>query len=227
MNLYSVPNHILERYPDTYFSKRQGNDPLRQRQFSLEKQMIEKYVKGGAVLDVGCSTGEFLSAIEWQGEKYGMEISDFARAQAKESGIRFDRDLLNTVDFFDLVVFRGTIQHVDEPFRFIKLAYKSLKPGGFVVFLATPNVNSPLYRAKKTLPALNPRLNFYVPDDINFPNALRNFGFEVREMRYPYLGTPYCRLFRDHFYFFLNLISKKFYPHAFWRSMIEVVAQKT
>jgi SAM-dependent methyltransferase len=171
-------------------------------------------------MDVGCSTGEFLSAIDWQDERFGMEISGFARSIAIENGVRFDLDIFSETDFFDVVIFRGTIQHLDEPFLFIKYAFRALRPGGYIVFLATPNINSPFYRLKKTLPFLDAPRNFYMPDDISLRQSLTNFGFVVRETRYPYLHTPYARPVRDHWRFLRNLLSPRstVIPHAFWRS---------
>lgn len=214
-------------YPEDYFKLRQHNDPKRRAQFLAEGEFIRRHITSGRVMDVGCSTGEFLTTIEWQGEKYGMEISPFARAIAEKSGVRFDKDLFSETDFFDLVVFRGTIQHIDEPFRFMKFAHRALKPGGFVVFLATPNINSPFYWLKKTLPFLDAPRNFYLPDDINLSRSLTNYGFTVRETRFPYLGTPYAQPLKDHWRFLKNCLNPgKTYPHAFWRSSMELIAQK-
>ena len=215
-------------YGEDYFETRLSNDPERLAQFRSEGELIRRYVRSGRAMDVGCSTGEFLSAIDWQDERFGMEISEYARAVAVEAGVRFDRDIFSESDYFDLVIFRGTIQHLDEPFKFIKHAFGALRPGGYVVFLATPNINSPFYRLKKTLPFLDAPRNFYVPDDISLAQTLTNFGFVVRETRYPYLGTPYARPLRDHWRFLRNLLSRRstVIPHAFWRSSMEMVAQK-
>lgn len=141
--------------------------------------------------------------------------------------MRFDRDSVSESDFFDLVIIRGTIQHLDEPFLFLKHAFTALRPGGYLVFLATPNTNSPFYRLKKRLPFIDRPRNFYIPDDVGLAQVLTNFGFVVRETRYP-LGTPYARPLRDHWRFLRNLLSRRssVIPHAFWRSSMEMVAQK-
>ncbi|MBI4569664.1 MAG: class I SAM-dependent methyltransferase [Planctomycetes bacterium] len=223
---YEPVKSVGEMYPDAYFANRVGNDPRRQAQFQLEAALIRKYVESGPILDVGCSTGEFLQALAWPGERHGMEVSVHARRIAQERGVRFDRDIFNAADFFACVVFRGTIQHIDEPFRFIKQSNRAMRVGGHLFFLATPNLNCPVYRWTKRLPIIDPATNYYVPDDVNLPMALRNFGFEVLEIRYPYWNTPYCRPLRDHLLFLLNLFSRRYRPHAFWRNSMEVVARK-
>ncbi len=219
---------LEDLYGEDYFTTRLSNDPKRLAQFRAEGELIRRYVPSGRAMDVGCSTGEFYEAIGWRGERYGMEISGYARRLAEDNGVRFDRDIFSASGFFDLVIYRGTIQHLDEPFLFLKRTLTALKPGGFVVFLATPNINSPFYRAKKTLPFIDEPRNFYVPDDVGLQRSLRNFGFVVREVRYPYLGTPYAHPLRDHWRFLRNLLSPRstVIPHAFWRSSMEIVAQK-
>src|SRR4051812_42804007 len=99
MNGYEPAAGQAELYGENYFADRCGTDPRRQRQFELEGEFLRKHIAGGRVLDVGCSTGEFLSAVAWQGERYGMEISEHARAHAERSGMRFDKDIFNTTDF--------------------------------------------------------------------------------------------------------------------------------
>ena len=70
---------LKDRWPDTYFENRQGNDHSRQLQFRLDEQFIKKYISNGLICDIGCSTGEFLRSLKWDGDYYGMEISDAAR----------------------------------------------------------------------------------------------------------------------------------------------------
>src|SRR5437870_5168060 len=114
-----------------------GNDAKRIAQFKLDGQYVRRFIAHGVCCDVGCSTGEFLRTIEWNGPTYGMEISAHAQQIAEQNGIRFDKNIYTESGFFDLVIFRGTIQHVDEPFCMMKAAYSALKKGGFIVFLAT------------------------------------------------------------------------------------------
>lgn len=216
---------LKERYDDNYFVKRVGNDPKRLASFTQEAALIRKYVQQGTLLDVGCSTGEFIQSLNWQGNCYGMEISDYAAAEAAKSGIRFDHDILNSRDFFDLIIFRGTIQHVDTPFLYMKSAFSALKPGGHMVFLATPNANSLYYKLWNTLPALDPKLNFFVPSDHVLAASLQNFGFQIMEIRRPYLTSPYASPLRDHWNFLLKCLgfNVKF---PFWGNMMEVVVRK-
>ena len=224
MKKYYEPS-ITERWPDNYFKKRLGNDINRLKQFDLDKKLIKKYFKQGNICDVGCSTGEFLKYLGLNSGLYGMEINKYAKKQASKF-INFKKNIFTERNFFNLVIFRGTIQHVDEPFRMMKEAHKSLKKKGLIIFLATPNSNSILYKLKNNLSFLDKKTNFYIPGDIELKNTLENFGFKVLEINYPYLDTPYVNLIRDHLLFILNMFSKNFFPHPFWKSSMNIVAQK-
>src|ERR1700730_14673881 len=130
-------------YKDDYFTGRQKNDEKRLKTFLQEKAFMSRHMPlSGAVCDVGCSTGEFLETIQWNGPRFGMEVNPAAIEAAKKSGFSFEKSILTEQNFFDAVIFRGTIQHVPDPFLYIGAAHKSLKKGGAVVFLATPNANS-------------------------------------------------------------------------------------
>lgn len=213
-------------YDDSYFEDRNLVDKKRINSFQQEVFFINKYIKNGCICDVGCSTGEFLREIKWPGERFGMEINDNAKKLAKDCGVRFDKDILNQELFFDIVVFRGVIQHLPNPFFYIQNAYKSLKPGGFIVFLATPNMNSIYYKLFNDLPMLENKLNFYIPSDKTLKNILMNFNFKVIETEKPYNKSPYANLLSDHYKFIKKVLFKTEDTFAFWGNSMNIIAQK-
>jgi len=214
-------------YKDDYFTGRQKNDDRRLTSFQQEKAFMSRHMPlSGAVCDVGCSTGEFLETIQWAGPRFGMEVNPSAVEVARTSGFSFDKSILTEENFFDAVIFRGTIQHVPDPFLYIGAAYKSLKKGGVAVFLATPNANSVVYKLFNTLPALDPVLNFYVPSDVTLSDVLRNYEFSVVDIEYPYVNSPYASPVADHLNFLKALVTRKKPRFAFWRNMMNVIARK-
>ena len=218
---------VADAYTDAYFETRNCTDRKRLASFMREKEFLLRHVSlTGVVCDVGCSTGEFLTTIDWLGDKYGMEVNATAIGLAQKSGIRFDKSILTEKEFFDAVIFRGTVQHLLEPFLYIARAFDALKHGGFLVFLATPNANSVTYKLFNTLPALEPEQNFYIPSDITLANVLRHLDFEVVEIQYPYLSSPYARPARDHVAFVASLILAREPRYPFWRNMMNVIARK-
>ena len=216
-----------KNWPNIYFKDRLGNNYLRLKQFQIDKKLINEFILKGKICDVGCSTGEFLDSIDWKKNAYGMETNKYAKKIASRF-ISFKKDIFNSKNFFDLIIFRGTIQHIDEPFNFIKKSYSALKKGGYIIFLSVPNGNSPLFRIKKTLPVLhkNEGLIYYIPRDNEMINCLKNFGFKLKKIEYPYINTPYENFVSDHLKFLINIFSNKFIPHAFWRSSFNIVCKK-
>lgn len=214
-------------YRDEYFTGRQLNDPKRILSFQQEKDFLLRYTRlDGAVCDVGCSTGEFLEYIQWSGRRFGLEINETARRSAAARGVSFERSILTEEDFFDTVIFRGTIQHLPQPFVYIENAFRALKSGGVAAFLATPNANSIVYKLFNDLPALDSKLNFYIPSDRSLSAVLENAGFQIAAIEFPYLASPYARPLLDHARFLATLVSRRQPRFAFWRSMMNLIAVK-
>jgi SAM-dependent methyltransferase len=155
-----------------------------------------------------------------------MEINESAKKMANNIGISFEKDILNQANFFDVVIFRGTIQHLPNPFSYIQNAYNSLKIGGYIIFLATPNSNSLFYKYFNDLPALQSEYNFYIPSDITLSNILVNNKFKVLEVEKPYINSPYSQPILDHLKFFKRLVFRGKDDFAFWGNMMNVIAKK-
>ena len=157
-----------------------------------------------------------------------MDIAKVAIKEARSKGIKindFPKAYEYPKEYFDVIVFRGSLQLIPTPFSIIEICIKLLKPGGYIIFLSTPNSNSPYYRRFKTLPFLTPHLNFLIPSDVMMKNALINFGLKVVNIYYPYYGGPYANFVKDHIFYILSFlgIKKRF---AFWKSSMEIYAQK-
>jgi len=197
--------HFVE-YNKNYFLKRNLNDPKRLKSFLYEKKILEEFIDFNLkVCDIGCSTGEFLEFLKWDGSKYGMEINPGAIKVAKKKGINFKKNILTNKNFFDVIIFRGTIQHVDQPFFYIEKSYESLKKGGYLFILATPNISSIYYRLFKNLPALDDEKNYYLPSYDNLINIVSRYGFKFIKGDFPYSKSGYDNSLSDYFYFVLKL----------------------
>jgi SAM-dependent methyltransferase len=226
--LTSVGVTQQRRYDESYFSVYRG-DSKRQQMYRAERDRIEVLMPSGRILDVGCGLGGFLQEFDpakW--DRYGTDVADLAIKEARLCGVKV-KDFSEAYDypeeFFNVIVFRGSLQLIPTPFSVIETCIKLLAPGGFMIFLSTPNSNSPYYWRFKTLPFLTPHANFLIPSDIMMKNALQNFGLEIVDIRYPYLGGPYARPLRDHALFLLSFFGvKRKFP--FWRSAMEIYASK-
>ena len=218
-----------QRYDEAYFEAYQ-HDPLREAWYRSERDAVEaRYPRGGSILDVGCGLGTFLQLFDdsrWR--KFGVDVSEHAIAAARARGIAvkaYDRAYDYPDESFDVIVFRGTVQHLDTPFAVIQRCVRLLKTDGLMAFLSTPNANALCFRWFGTLPFLEPELNYWIPSDTTLPNALGNFGLTVLEVRHPYLETPYARPLRDHLRFALRCLGIKT-EFPFWGNMMECYATK-
>jgi|SRR5581483_1712222 len=213
-------------YDRGYFDARSSGEGARtsMRIQELDRVGRRTGLEGGVVIDVGCGLGELLDLMpgdRWK--KYGVEVSGSARDVCRGKGISFD--LPTSEGWCDLVVLRGSLQHLDRPLETLVSSYRWLREGGWLVALATPNAGGPVYRLFQDLPALDPPRNFVVFSDRVLRQCLLNIGFREPHFEYPYLGTPYARPVRDHVGFVLRLFGIKS-RFAFWRNMMECYAQR-
>jgi len=215
-------------YDETYFHSYVAGttDPLYEKRLKMYRQeiaRIEKYKNKGSVLDVGCGTGDFLSLFDtsrWR--KYGIEISDYAKGKALAHKIIFDFDRQQTAQF-DLIVYRGTIQHIEEPIASLKETIRWLKPDGVMAFLATPNTGGICYRLFQELPMMDRERNFVLFSDRTLRQVLSNLGMEVVEVVFPYWNTPYRAWPDDILNFLVRLFGVKV-TFAFWGNVFECYA---
>ena len=100
----------------------------------------------GRLLDVGCGPGRLLQELRGQGwDVHGVDFSSVAVSRAQSVGLNVkEGDLLTACfesDFFDVVIFSHSLEHVYDPVATLSEARRILKPGGWVL-LYLPNVGS-------------------------------------------------------------------------------------
>lgn len=117
---------------------------------------------GGNLLDVGCSTGQFLAKARGQGfDVAGIEFSEgSARFAADHFGLAVQQGSIHQCTLpagsLDMVTMFDVIEHVPDPASDITAAWELLKPGGWFV-LSTPNIDG-----------LFPRLSFKLAGALNY-----------------------------------------------------------
>lgn len=192
-------NRYEELFPDSYFADRAFFDEDRKKSIKLEVAWLESLGVniGSVVCDVGCSTGEFLEYSNWSGPKFGMEVNEFAIGEAKKRGIDFSKNITNSKQFFDVVIMRGVMQHLDQPFSYIDQAANSLKEGGFLSILQTPDIGGLYYRIFKSLPALELNNTYFLPDSDQMIRICARSNLKLVQQEKPYWGTPYAAPKKD------------------------------
>lgn len=113
----------------------------------LKRRKIEKFRPKGAILDVGCGTGEFLKEMHQNGwQATGIEKDKRAAEFAQKSyglnvftcGLEEVNSLSKT---FDVITFWHVLEHVYDPTASLQIARNMLTDEGLIL-LAAPNIAS-------------------------------------------------------------------------------------
>jgi len=109
--------------------------------------LIERHrsTKGGRLLDVGCSTGWFLSVASQGGwQATGIDVSPSAVAYNRARGLDARLATLERHEFgapaFDVVTMFDSIEHMPSPMRALAAARELLTDDGLLV-VTTPNID--------------------------------------------------------------------------------------
>ena len=189
-----------------YFAYRQ-DDLIKKQQrditYLIDRDWVSLFVRGGKVLDVGCSGGFFLSKFSpgnW--DRFGVEIaSDAAEYAMSNFGIPVRVGDIVALDFaerFDLVMLRGVIEHFCDPISVLEKCCKLLKPGGFLFITATPAGDSfafEVYREKWGLFTPLEHIHFFSVKLLS--RVLNNYGMRLVSYHYQYEETPYANAPED------------------------------
>jgi SAM-dependent methyltransferase len=148
--LASPPNpaemglHYTEDYHKAIVAAGEGSAASRWKD---QRTLISRYKNGGTILDLGCSSGGFLSTMkgkEWQ--LYGIEMEETTaeRARASTGAEVFVGDVVDAPFLpasFDVITCFDVLEHVYNPRQFLMKAREWLKPGG-IFYAMMPNIDS-------------------------------------------------------------------------------------
>ncbi len=150
---------------------------------------IPKFVKGGRLLDIGCSWGGYLSQMQDYGwDVYGTEINENAVKYAHEKlgleNIRqgFFEDLSWEQDFFDAVNMNMVLEHLYDPDENLRLVNSAMKQNGQLIIVVPDisGVEARLYKDKAYTLQVPQHLNHFSPKTIT--NFLNKAGFNVEKI---------------------------------------------
>jgi len=108
-------------------------------------------LKGAAVLDVGCGSGNFMASLRAAGAEVvcGVEPNEVARNEAIQRGFEtFDSISGLGEQKFDLVVMNDVIEHLRDPLADCRLLRQCLSPAGSV-YIVTINLGGLKSRLKR------------------------------------------------------------------------------
>ena len=110
------------------------------------RRRVERYVRGGSLLDIGSGDGRFVHHMARHGwDATGLDFSPAALEYAGriESGGRFVQGSLDDEKFrpcsLELITLWQVLEHIGEPRPLLRRCHEMLKPGGVLV-AAVPNI---------------------------------------------------------------------------------------
>lgn len=164
------------------------------------RQMLKLIHPYGRILDNGCGPGHF--AAKWLKGKDVIGL-DIAEEMVKYAKTRMDnvvqgdsQELPFEDESFDTIFARGLIHHLPEPEKGVSEMYRTLKPGGRVLFVEP--ISSVLSRLPRKI--ANKKSDHFSEDHKNFERKklikIISKHFEIQKIRpfgylaYPLLGFP-------------------------------------
>lgn len=146
-HVYCSPRleHMYKYYADVVDQDYLKNEHLRVATAKEVVRTIKKFAPSGALLDIGCSTGDFLTVAQEYYKAEGVELSEWASKIAIERKLTIHKKTLNnlagTGQSYDIATMWGVIEHLEHPLEEMRLVNRLLKTGG-VVCLWTGNMDS-------------------------------------------------------------------------------------
>jgi cyclopropane fatty-acyl-phospholipid synthase-like methyltransferase len=138
-------------YSDEYFTGGEYQDyaadkAIIQRNFRARIPDLKRLAPSGSLLEIGSAYGFFLDVAKKHWQVKGVEITPEGVRYAQETlGLNVTRadflDLPDEPESYDLICMWDTIEHLQQPIRYIEKAAKWLKPGGALV-MTTGNIES-------------------------------------------------------------------------------------
>ncbi len=189
----------------------------------LLRSQLERFCKGGKILDIGCGSGQWLAILGRNWDKYGVELSPAAAENARRfAGANVFcgpvEDYEAEPDSFDVVTAFALIEHLKDPRVLLKWVHAHLKAGGIFI-LMTGDRQSGVARQ------LGHKWRQYVPPvHLHFFSArslaclIMEYGFVVRHRDWRYMGYGKRSLIKSSLAKtreILGLIDKPNYDHLY------------
>jgi SAM-dependent methyltransferase len=208
-------SYYNEEYAKTYTPEVDAESfKLRKKQYVADVELLLKYLNfkksdNVTVLDIGCSTGQFLNNMPNSWEKFGFEVNKteikYIKKNYSDIDVRDDFKLLED-EKYDIITLRGVIEHLFDFEELMEFISKVLKVGGIVYLCATPDFSSPcahVYLSKWN--QISAPIHYHQFTNSSLTILFGKFGLGLKVLAHPYLSTPYNNVENDSKKFFENI----------------------
>jgi len=133
-------------YTESYMANRSYQRRLIKGMNKHRLGVLNKWMEGGDLLEIGCGTGEFLEEARKKGfNACGVDASQRLATYAlkKQIEVKYGRieDLRLQLHHFHVICMFHLIEHIEKPMRFLKSICDLLQKNG-ILFIITPNAES-------------------------------------------------------------------------------------
>lgn len=116
--------------------------------------LVKRRRHSGRLLEIGCGLGHLLARLENRFETFGIDISEYAVAQARRVARRSTVEVLPAEgidrfgpDAFDVIVALHLMEHLHDPALVLRKCAQVSRRGGLLL-MTTPNLRAPFIRLK-------------------------------------------------------------------------------
>lgn len=143
-----TPGEMLLHYDEDYHRAITiAGETATEERWRRHRDLIVRTKHCGSILDIGCSSGSFLSTLQnngWNLFGIEMEPATAAKARATTGANVFVGDVVDAPfpdEYFDAITCFDLLEHVYDPQQLLSKARDWLKPDG-VLYLVLPNIKS-------------------------------------------------------------------------------------
>lgn len=182
------PEELEEHYGSDYDLAIANTGEESQGRWQDRTKTLLEYKQRGAILDLGCSSGSFLTTLQGQNwDLYGIEMSqESAKRASQRCGAKlFVGDIVDASfasESFDVITCFHVFEHLYNPRAVLAKIYAWLKPGG-IFYALMPNIDSAGARVFGTYwYALELPRHLYHWSPKSLSTMARSIGFEVTSL---------------------------------------------
>jgi SAM-dependent methyltransferase len=189
----SEHNSVHVDYHPGYESSLQGSKRFREYDEALIESLLERYhLSGCVIIEIGCGSGQFVHALCQRGGNYGIGFDPSYSVSEEDaspiSGVVIHREaygLQNSHPSADFICSRHTLEHIEDPRRFLLDIRNTVARPGVPIFFEVPNGLYTL-RDGGIWDIIYEHCSYFTPGSLG--RVFREAGYDVIEVAETFAG---------------------------------------